>query len=183
MSFNILPKNVIEGSDSNGNEFRAFEYDYSTFATLQVINFMTYLMFGFLFYAISGPIIFVMLVLQFNGRFNPVALTIPILSGLFIYDCSQGWLPSTLLALFVDNEGLVFLTAVNVASIVCISIMVIFGRLIVYLINDFTDNVNTRYAIFFIFIGVIFFISMTRSYHNYDVNWLGLTKKINEMHK
>lgn len=182
MSFNILPKNVIEGTNSDGKSFRAFEYDFSTFATLQLISFFSYLLVGGLFCAIMSPIILVMLMLQFTGRFNIMYLTIPIFSGYFIYDCANGWIFSAFLNIFIEEEGLVLLAGMNVACIVAIIVLTLFGKIIYNTINALSQDVFNRYLIFFIFVGFIFCLSMAFAFETINEQWLGVTKIINELH-
>lgn len=176
MSFNILPKNVIEGTNSDGKNFRAYEYDFGTFATLQTMTLITYLLGGGLFCAIASPIILVMLMLNFTGRFNILYLTIPILSGYFIYDCANGWLMSLLLNFFIEADTLVFLAGMHIACIVVIVILTIFGSLIMNTINAISHDVKNRYIIFFIVVGFIFCLSMAFAFEHINVEWLGLTR-------
>ena len=182
MSFNILPKNVIEGTNSDGKSFRAFEYDFGTFATLQTITLVSYVLAGGLFCAIMSPIILVMLMLQFTGRFNIIYLTIPIFSGYFIYDCANGWVFSALLNIFIEEEGLVILAGMNVACIVVIAVLTLFGKTILNTINAISHDVFNRYVIFFMFVGFIFCLSMAFAFEHINIQWLGVTKIINELH-
>jgi hypothetical protein len=176
MSFNILPKNVIEGKGSDGKSFRAFEYDYSTFATLQMITLGSYLLVGSMFCVIASPIILVMLMLTFTGRFNILYLTIPILSGYFIADCANGWLMSAILNFFIEPDTLVLLAGGHVACIVVIVVLTLFGKIILNTINAISDDVTNRYIIFFVVVAFIFCLSMAFAFETINVEWLGLTR-------
>jgi hypothetical protein len=176
MSFNILPKNVIEGTNSDGKNFRAYEYDFNTFATLQMMSFFSYLLVGGFFCAIASPIILVMLMLNFTGRFNVLYLTIPVLSGYFIYDCANGWIMSLLLNFFIEADTLVLLAGIHIACIVVIAVLTIFGKVILNTINAISNDVTNRYIIFFIVVGFIFCLSMAFAFEHINVEWLGLTR-------
>lgn len=176
MSFNIFPKNVIQGTNSDGKSFRAFEYDFNTFATLQFMSLISYLLVGGFFCAIASPIILVMLMLQFTGRFNIIYLTIPILSGYFIADCANGWLMGLLLNFFIEADTLVLLVGIHIACIVVIAVLTIFGKLILNIINAISNDVTTRYIIFFMVVGFIFCLTMAIAFEDINVEWLGLTR-------
>ena len=175
MGFDILPKNVITGKDSSGKKIELFEYDYGTYAVLQFGNILGILLIGGIFSAISSLIILIMLMIHFNGKFNPVSVTIPLISAFWLYDCHNGWLFSLFLNLFVGTDGLIFLSCMNIACIVVITIMVLFGPSIVRIINWFSNDVPTRYVMFFVAMIILFIIAYNVADNHIDVNWLGLT--------
>lgn len=181
MSFNFLPKSVFKGTNSDGTTFTAREYDFGTFAVLELGSFLGYLLVGGIFCAIISPIMLVMIMLTFTGRFNFIYLLIFIFSGYFIYDCAQGWLFSAFLNIFIEEGGLIFLTCINIGCFVIISILTLFGKTIVNVINTMSDDVNTRYIIFFVATGVVFLITYLISGSIVDVNWLGVTEGIKNM--
>ena len=175
MGFNILPKNAFTGRTSSGEKFEAFEYDFNTYAVLQIGSLIGTLLVGGLFSAVSGFIVLIMMMILFNGRFNPVSLAVPILSGFWLWDCHTGFLFSGFLNIFVGSEGLIFLSCVNVANIVVIAFMVLFGPLIVKIINWSSDDIPTRYVIFFVAMAILFVIAYNIAGNHIDVNWLGVT--------
>ncbi len=175
MSFNILPKNVIKGKNSDGTEFKAFEYDYSTYTNMQLMGLFSYLMVGGFFCAIASPIILFILLVHFTGRFNILYLTIPILGGYFIYDCANGWLISAFLNIFIGDTGLLFLASMNMACIVVICVMTLFGGFIYNAIVNKTDDMADRYAMLFFGTLCLFIISWIIARGSIDANWLGIT--------
>jgi hypothetical protein len=175
MGFNILPKNAFTGRTSSGEQFEAFEYDFGTYAVLQIGSLLATLLVGGLFSAVSGFIVLIMMMLLFNGRFNPVSLAVPILGAFWLWDCHTGFLFSLFLNIFVGSEGLIFLSCVNVASIVVITFMILFGPSIVRIINWSSDDFTTRYIIFFVAMGILFVIAYNMAGNHIDVNWLGVT--------
>ena len=181
MSFNIFPKNVIKGETSDGKSFIANEYDFDTFATLQLMNLGLYLVAGSLFCIIASPIILIMIMIGFTGKFNFVYLSIPILSGYFILDCAKGWLMSLLLNFFIEADTLVLFVGINIGCIAVIVVITLLGNLILNTINSITDNVITRYIIFFIAMGFVFCLSMAISFDYINVEWLGLTRIHHEL--
>ena len=176
MSFDFLPKNVFKGRTSDGKKFEAFEYSYETYAWMQLGTFFSYLFVGGFLCAIASPIILVMLMLTFTGRFNILYLLIPIFSGYFIYDCANGWIFSALLNIFIEEGGLIFLTCLNISCISVITVMTIFGKSIYnYIINKYNDPTE-RYVIFFIMMGIVFAFSWLIAYKKIEHNWLGVSK-------
>lgn len=175
MSFNILPKNAITGRTSSGEKFEAFEYDFGTYAVLQVGSLLATLLVGGLFSAVSGFIVMIMMLVLFNGRFNIISLAVPILSGFWLYDCHNGWIFSAFLNIFVGSEGLIFLSCVNAACIVVITFIVVLGPLIVKTINSLSNDVTTRYVIFFIGVTILFVKAYFIAAKHIDINWLGVT--------
>ena len=181
MSFNIFPKNVIKGETSDGKSFIANEYDFDTFATLQLMNLGLYLVVGSLFCIIASPIILIMIMIGFTGRFNFVYLSIPILSGYFILDCAKGWLMSLLLNFFIEADTLVLFVGIHIGCIAVIVVLTFFGKFIFNTINSITDEVMNRYVIFFFIMGLIFCFSMAMSFDYINVEWLGLTRIHHEL--
>lgn len=175
MGLNIFPKNVIIGKTSTGEKFEAFEYDYGTYSLLQLGTLLSTLLVGGLFSAISGFIVLIMLMILFNGRFNPVSLAVPILSGFWLWDAHTGFILSALLNIFIETEGLIFLSKVNFANICVISVMVFLGPTIVRIINGSTDDIPTRYVLFFIGMAVLYIISFRIAGNYIDANWIGMT--------
>lgn len=180
MSFDLLPKNVIKGKTSDGKGFEAFEYSFETYAILQLGNLFITILVGGLFCAISSPIILIMLLIQFTGRFNIVYLAIPILSGYFIYDCANGWLFSLLLSLFIGGKGLVLLTCMNIACIVVVCFMTLFGSVIYNYIIKTASEVSERYLILFFIIGCVFILSWFIASCHVNVDWIGLSPILKE---
>ena len=181
MSFNIFPKNVIKGETSDGKSFIANEYDFDTFANLQIINLVLYLVVGSLFCIIASPIILIMIMIGFTGRFNFVYLSIPILSGYFILDCAKGWLMSLLLNFFIEADTMVLFVGIHIGCIAVVVVLTFFGKFIFNTINSITDEVMNRYVIFFFIMGFIFCFSMACSFDYINVEWLGLTRIHHEL--
>jgi hypothetical protein len=178
MSTNYLPKSVFKGTNSNGTSFVAREYDFETFALFEVGGFISGLLVGGLFCAVASPIILVMLMLNFTGRFNFVYLLVIAFSSYFIYDCANAWLFSAFLNIFIGAEGLVFLTCINIACIVVIVVLTLFGRSTVSLVNSISADVTTRYIAFFILVGILFCVSYSLASDEINADWLGLTKEM-----
>ena len=180
MGLNIFPKNVITGKTSKGEKFEAFEYDYNTYSLLQIGPLIGTLLVGGIFSAISGFIVLIMLMILFNGRFNPVSLAVPILSGFWLWDAHTGFIFSALLNIFIETEGLIFLSKVNFANICVISVIVFLGPTIVRIINDSSNDIPTRYFLFFIGMAVLYIISFRIAGNYIDTNWIGMTHIIVE---
>lgn len=181
MSTNFLPKSVFKGTNSDGSRFIAREYDFETFAVLESFNFFAYLLAGGLLCAIMSPIILLIIMLNFTGRFNYIYLLVFAFSGYFVYDCANGWIFSIFLNIFIEESGLIFLTCLNIGCLVVISFLTLFGRTTVNIINTIAGDEITRYVIFFIAMGIIFYIAYSVSGQNIDKDWLGVTEGIKQM--
>ena len=174
MGFNILPKNVITGKNASGEKFEAFEYDFKSYALMQIGPLIGTILVGGIFSAISGFIVLIMVLALFNGRFNPISLAVPILSGFWLWDAHTGFLFSSILNFFIDREGVLFLCHVNIANIVVVSVVTIFGGLILRYINSLTDDIPSRYVLFYIGITVLYVIFFILASDKIDMNWIGL---------
>ena len=172
---NLLPKNVIVGKNAKGEKFEAFEYDYGTYSILQLGSLLSTLLVGGLFSAISGFIVLIMMLVLFNGKFNPVSLAVPILSGFWLWDAHTGFIFSAFLNIFIETEGLVFLSRVNFANICVITTTVLLGPTIVRIINGSSDDIPTRYVVFFIGMAVLYIISFILAGDYIDADWIGMT--------
>jgi hypothetical protein len=175
MSFNFLPKNAITGRTSDGKKFEAFEYDFTTYAVLQMGGLLSLLVVGGLFSAISGLIILIMLMSEFTGRFNLMSLSVPILSGYWLYDCHNGWIFSAIVDFFVGKGPLLFLAKMNVGCIAVITIMTLLSRTIYNTIIRMTNDANTRYIIFFVAMFVVFMIAYVIAGDTINEDWLGVS--------
>lgn len=175
MSFNIFPKNVIVGKNAKGEKFEAFEYDYGTYSLLQIGPLIGTLLVGGIFCAVSGFIVLIMMMLLFNGKFNPVSLAVPILSGFWLWDAHTGFIFSAILNIFIETEGLIFLSKVNFANICVISVMVFLGPTIVRIINGSTDDIPTRYVMFYFYMTVLYVVSFMIAGNYIDTDLIGMT--------
>ena len=175
MSFDFLPKNAITGRTSDGKKFEAFEYDFGTYAVLQIGGLISTLLIGGLFSAVSGAIILVMLMLQFTGRFNIIYLAVPILSGYWLYDCHNGWIFSAIIDFFAGKGPLLFLAKMNVGCIVVIVFMTLLGKTIYNTIINMTNDANTRYVILFVAMFVVFIIAYIIAGDTINEEWLGVS--------
>jgi len=178
MGFDLLPKNVFIGKDSNGKKIEFFEYDFGTYALMHLGSIFATLFVGGLFCSISSFIILIMAMIHFNGRFNPISITIPILSFYWLYDCHHNWIISAVVGFFVECDGLIFLSCVNIASVAVLCVMTFFGPSLVRIINGMSDVVTHRYVIFFILMAIVFFISYKIGGIYIDRDWLGVTHDI-----
>ncbi len=175
MSFDFLPKNIITGKTSDGKKFTAKEYDFGTYTLMQIPGLIGALLVGGLFSAISGIVTLGMLMVEFTGRFNLMYLAVPILSGFWLYDCHHGWIFSAIIDFFLGKGVLIFLCKVNIGCIVGVILMTLFGKTIYNTIIGMSDDIDTRYIIFFV--GMIIVIAITYFIvgDNINENWLGVS--------
>lgn len=148
MSNNFLPKNVFKGTNSDGSRFTAREYDYETYATLEIGNFFVVLIMGSLFSAFISPFLFIFLLLSFNGRFSLMPLACILFSGYFIYDANHGWIFMNILSIIFDNDQMSFIYNMHYAILVASGILLVFGTVIHKFICQMTTEVSMRWIIF-----------------------------------
>ena len=131
---NITPRNVFSSTNSDGTKISTEEYDFNTFAQLEMLSWGTKLILGMLILgvgmlltSIASSVILVIALYNFNGRLKiPHVLGI-ILSGYFLIDAYNGWLALVLLNSFVNESTINFLIALNVGVLVTHIVLLIFG--------------------------------------------------------
>lgn len=105
MSTNFLPKNVFKGTNADGSKFTMQEFDLETMANIDIANFFMVLFFGAIFSAFLSPIILVFAIIGFNGSFTFKPVITLLFSMLFIYDCNNGWMISTIVSFMADSSN------------------------------------------------------------------------------
>lgn len=171
---NLLPKNVFKGTNSDGSRFTAREYDYETYATLELGNLIILILFGGLLSAILSPFVFIILLLGFNGRFSLMPLACIFFSGYFIYDANHGWLFMNVLSIIFDNDQMSFIYNMHYAILVASGVLLVFGTVIHKLICQMTTDVSMRWIIFLSAIGLALMLgySKGKSYTSKQPDWV-----------
>ena len=186
---NIFPKSVFKGTNADGSKFTANEYDFSTYANIASANFFVYLLFGALFSGFVAPIVLLLSVLSFNGRFNMLYVLGIIFSGYFLYDCYHGWLILLLLSFICNGDTGVeyywfidLLVALNVGVLVTITALMVFGRPLFDWINEKIEDYHSKLAYLFGFVLLIFIFGCVKgnTIVNKDKDWVNKVLKLGD---
>lgn len=156
MSSNLFPKNVFKGTNADGSRFTAREYDFETYANLEFGNFLLFLFASSLFYGFISPIIFIMILLTFDGKFSLLPLVCIFLSGFFICDANHGWIFTNLLSIFFDNSQMSMIYNMHYGIIVASIVLLAFSETIHTFICNLTEVVGLRWVLFLIIISLGF---------------------------
>jgi hypothetical protein len=127
---NITPKNIYKGRNSDGSSFRMEEWDFATLSNIELGSGIIVFIFCMAFISIISPLLTLLTILSFSGRFNFMYVLSILLGGYFLYDCSHGWLGVLCLSFFASESTINLIINLNIASIVISSILVIFGGFI-----------------------------------------------------
>lgn len=155
---NFLPKNVLVGRRKDGSRFTVEEYDYETYSNIQLVNGIAYLLAFGLIAMIASPILLLIFLLQYSGRFHFGFIICVILSGYFVYDCYKGWLLSAFLNIFMEGPVFSFFVKLNLACIGISIYYMILGKITFLMIIESTQNVVNRYLLLFGFTFLIGYI-------------------------
>lgn len=128
MSFNIFPKNVFKGTNSDGTRFTANEYSFDTILNLGMIN--TLLTFGFiaLFFGFGSLVLLILGLFIYKGGSKWLFITTLILSFYFVVDATRGWFMLFILQFLFSENSLAIMVGINMGVMVCSLIMVCFGK-------------------------------------------------------
>jgi hypothetical protein len=148
---NITPKNIYKGRNSDGSTFRMEEWDFATLSNMELGGFAIAFVTCMALISIISPLLTILAVLAFSGRFNLMNVLAILFGGYFLYDCSHGWLGIVCLNLFASEATINLFVKLNIASIVISSVLLIFGGVIGSMMA------NSRNAfLFYLFIAVLF---------------------------
>ena len=166
METNLFPKNVFKGTNSDGSRFTAREYDFDTYANLELGNLFAVVVFGGLFSAFASPILFIFLLLAFNGRFSLMPLDCILFSGYFLYDANHGWIFTNILSIIFDNSQMSFIYNMHCGIILGSLVLLFFSNTIHSTICSITNEVAVRWVLFLAVIGLALFIGYAKG-HQY----------------
>jgi hypothetical protein len=168
----FLPKNVHVGRRIDGSKNIVEEYDFDTYSNIQLVNGIAYLFAFGVIAMIASPILLLIFLLQYSGRFHFGFIICVILSGYFVYDCYKGWLLSAFLNIFMEGPVFSFFVKLNLASIGISLYFLILGKITFHTINELTQNVVNRYLLFFGFTFLLGYIVFSFSERYITDDWV-----------
>ena len=188
MSSNLFPKNVFKGTNSDGSKFTAREYDFETFANIEVGSFFLMLLGGICFSAFVSPILFLITVFTFNGRVTVLQILNVLVSSYFLLDCYNGWVFLTLMSIMFSDSTLSVLVNINVAIIFVNLVLIFFGRFIYNLISYGGDEDENEGKLWIFFMGIvlvlfIFGYSRGSSITKHHPDWVNKNLQIGDYKK
>ncbi|MBU3661140.1 MAG: hypothetical protein FGM14_14800 [Flavobacteriales bacterium] len=169
---NIFPKNVLVGKRKDGSKFTIEEYDYNTYAGLQSIDNIATLVCICLIAMIVSPILLLIVLLQFAGRFHIGFIICIVFSGYFVLDCYKGWILSSVLNIFVEGPVLSFFVKMNIACIGLSLYYLLFGNVTFQTVLESTNIIFFRYILFFGYTLLLGFILYAFSGKFISDNWV-----------
>jgi hypothetical protein len=155
---NITPKNTYKGRNSDGSTFRIQEWDFATLSNMELSGYAIVFVFCMALIPIISPLITILAILGFSGRFNFMYVLSILFGGYFLYDCSHGWMGVLCLSFFASEPTIGLFVKLNIASIVITSVLMIFGGVIADMITSSRNAV-----VFYVFIAVVFMGSFLMS--------------------
>lgn len=176
---NITPKNIYKGRNSDGSSFRVEEWDFATLSNMELGGSVIVFIFCMALIPIVSPLLTILAILSFSGRFNLMYVLSILFGSYFLYDCYHGWLGVLCLSFFASESTISLFVKLNAASIVISAILMIFGGLIRDLIikpvtkydeeayyllpkwkkQEAEDSVNKNKFFFYLFIAIVVVIS------------------------
>ena len=154
----LTPKNTYKGRNSDGSTFRIQEWDFATLSNMELGGYAIVFVFCMAFIPIISPLITILAILGFSGRFNFMYVLSILFGGYFLYDCSHGWMGVLCLSFFASEPTIGLFVKLNIASIVITSVLMIFGGVIADMITSSRNAV-----VFYVFIAVVFMGSFLMS--------------------
>ena len=173
---NFLPKNTFVGENTDGSEYRIQGWDYQDLMNVDLVRIIFLFVASILLGSIISPIIIIVCLLNYNGKFRIGYILSILISSMFLYDCYIGWLATITLSLFFDENIMNFLVMVNIIAIGLSLFFMLFGGRFHNLISN--KNQSIAREKFFVLISVIIFLSYLYSYTITDKNPGWLNKNI-----
>ena len=158
MESNFLPKNVFKGTNADGSRFTAREYDFETFANLEVGSAILLLFGGVFIGVFLAPIFFILSVLSFDGYSKIKFWIVMLISGYVLFDFSHGWLMLRILDFMFDESSLNVLLAINTGVFVSCIVFILLGSLLYRWIIDTNNSVSSRWLFYIVAVCVVFLI-------------------------
>jgi hypothetical protein len=172
---NITPKNIYKGRNSDGSTFRVEEWDFATLSNMELGSFVITFIVCMALVSIISPILAILGVLAFSGRFNLMYVLSIIFGAYFWYDCLHGWMGVLCLSFFASESTINLFLRLNIVSIVVSSVLLIFGKAIANVVTDpitkygedgylllssneqqaAEDSVNRNKVFFYLFIALV----------------------------
>jgi hypothetical protein len=140
MNINFTPRNIFKGKNSNGTSFTVEEWDFGTIANFEIAHLLVMIALGFAIGSVISPILLAISLIFFKGRAALLHIIGVIFSGYFLIDCYNDWIGIMVVYLFCDEPELIFIVALNFASLLTHASLVFFvsslpKTIIIYIIT------------------------------------------------
>lgn len=124
---NYTPKNILKGRTSSGETFTIREWTFEELGTLEALAFFVLLIAALVVGSVAAPILTLLAVIGFTGRFQFIQL-LAILTGVyFLMDCYYGLIALAALKIFFEESTIDLLLLFNGGSVVISTILMVFG--------------------------------------------------------
>jgi len=111
----FTPKSVFKGKNADGSKFTMEEWDFNSIGNLGGEFTMKLLLASAIMF-IASPLSLIIGIFTYNGKVSVANIIGIILGGYFWFDASNQWIVSTFTNVFLTENGMRFIIAVNIAS-------------------------------------------------------------------
>jgi len=161
---NLTPKNIFKGVTSDGKTFTVEQYDFQTLANLKLIHLIVMIIALSVLSCIISPITLFIAVLIYNIKdhkfsqrfFNIFGI---ILSGYLLLDCYNKWFVIHILQIVFQGDYFNIILSVNLATLVCHTIMLLFNTFICKWYETKKDGFIIYFCIMFFFFWITYLFS------------------------
>jgi len=150
------PKSILKGRTASGEKVTFKEWDANSIGNLGgdgVFSLLTAIIGSIFFLAISSPICLIFAILTYDGRVGVTNIVGMLASIYFWVDLNNSWAFSDFSHIIMSDSTMMFLLAINIASL-----MAHVGLLILTIIFNVEFNVFPKMWVLTIFVGVMFFM-------------------------
>lgn len=174
MSVNLFPKSIFQWKNADGSTTTAREYDFETFASLELAHYFIMLVGSAVIGVFLAPLLFLFSLLSFSGGFNIRFLFTGLMSGYVMFDANNGWLMLRLLDIVFEESTLGSLISLNTGVFYCSLVLFLLGGIIHSVITRVTDNSIMRWVVFLVVSFVIFRMgySVGKSNIGHEQGWV-----------
>jgi hypothetical protein len=178
----FTPSNTFVGRNPDGSSFRVQEWDYFDLVGVDLIGAVFIFIVSIFVGAFIGPLLVLFTILKFDGRVRIGHFLAICVCSLVLYDFNNAWLGTCVFYLFMNENQIDYLVILNVISLVLITFLTIFGKLLHVIISLIGGSVKACKAIFTIILLIVIAISYikTRNFLDENSGWLSMKTGIEQ---
>lgn len=168
------PRSVFTGTGLNGKSFTIYEWDFKTYAQMQMtINLVTLVVF-LTICPFVAPLMLIKAIYKYSGVSKLMYIVGMLISGYVWYDFTHGWLMLSAVNIMLDESTITFLLGLNKAVFVIFGIFLFLGQNLYAFVERSIGEQVGRWALFLAIIGVIgvFVVTSTTASSKYSTGWI-----------
>lgn len=132
---NFTPEKIHKGRTSSGETFTIREWKFEELATLESLKFFAILILASAVFSLAAPILALLAIYYFSGKFQFIQLLAVLAGGYFVYDCHVGFLSLIAVGMFVEESTIDWLLRMNGASVIVGGMLMFFSPLFMQFIT------------------------------------------------